>query len=80
MVFHSLEKMTSLFIHLYPPFVFTTITHFIPEDVAVERYPALKNLKTLNGYTAFWFVSISSPPPLLSLFSLFASFTDNSNL
>ncbi|CCF49390.1 hypothetical protein NDA14_007963 [Ustilago hordei] len=55
LVFHSLEKMTSLFIHLYPPFVFTTITHFIPEDVAVERYPALKNLKTLNGYTAFWF-------------------------
>ncbi|SYW82578.1 uncharacterized protein UBRO2_04700 [Ustilago bromivora] len=56
LVFHSLEKMTSLFIHLYPPFVFTTITHFIPEDVAVERYPALKNLKTLNGYTAFWFL------------------------
>ncbi|TKY88339.1 hypothetical protein EX895_002691 [Sporisorium graminicola] len=55
LVFHSLEKMTSLFIHLYPPFVFTTMVHFMPHDKAVERFPALKNLTTLNGYTSFWF-------------------------
>ncbi|SPO47895.1 uncharacterized protein PSANT_05583 [Moesziomyces antarcticus] len=55
LVFHSLEKMTSLFIHLYPPFVFTTMVHFMPHDQAVTRFPALANLKTLNGYTSFWF-------------------------
>lgn len=55
LVFHSLEKMTSLFIHLYPPFVFTTMVHFMPHDEAVSRFPALKNLITLNGYTSFWF-------------------------
>ncbi|KAJ9475684.1 Glycerophosphocholine acyltransferase 1 [Pseudozyma hubeiensis] len=55
LVFHSLEKMTSLFIHLYPPFVFTTMVHFMPHDQAVTRFPALKNLTTLNGYTSFWF-------------------------
>ena len=47
--------MTSLFIHLYPPFVFTTMVHFMPHHVAVAKYPALKNLTTLNGYTSFWF-------------------------
>ncbi|EST08218.1 Protein of unknown function DUF2838 [Kalmanozyma brasiliensis GHG001] len=55
LVFHSLEKMTSLFIHLYPPFVFTTMVHFMPPGEAVARFPALKNLTTLNGYTSFWF-------------------------
>ncbi|PWZ02003.1 hypothetical protein BCV70DRAFT_198286 [Testicularia cyperi] len=55
LVFHSLEKMTSLFIHLYPPFVFTTMVHFVPREVAEQRFPALQNLKTLNGYTSFWF-------------------------
>lgn len=57
LVFHSLEKMTSLFIHLYPPFVFTTMVHFMPHDTAVQKFPALGGLRTLNGYTAFWFVS-----------------------
>lgn len=61
LVFHSLEKMTSLFIHLYPPFVFTTMVHFMPHDEAVSRFPALKNLITLNGYTSFWFVSRRLP-------------------
>lgn len=55
LVFHSLEKMTSLFIHLYPPFVFTTMVHFMPRAEANTRFPALANLKTLNGYTSFWF-------------------------
>ncbi|KAN0062087.1 hypothetical protein ACQY0O_005604 [Thecaphora frezii] len=55
LVFHSLEKMTSLFIHLYPPFVFMTLVHFAPRREAEVRYPALKGLDRLDGYTSFWF-------------------------
>lgn len=55
LVFHSIEKVTSTFIHLYPPFVFTTIRHFMPRDYAEARYPAMKDLTKLNGWTAFLF-------------------------
>ncbi|PWN48473.1 hypothetical protein IE53DRAFT_389331 [Violaceomyces palustris] len=55
LVFHSLEKMTSLFIHLYPPFVFTTLLHFTPRKVSLETFPALNGLERLDGLTAFWF-------------------------
>ncbi|KAF5357674.1 hypothetical protein D9758_007406 [Tetrapyrgos nigripes] len=46
LVFHDLDKVTSLFIHVYPPFVFTVIRHFYPN--AEERFPALKELPHLN--------------------------------
>lgn len=39
LVFHSLDKVISLAIHIFPPFVFTTIVHFYPNPH--ERYPAL---------------------------------------
>ncbi|CAD6974199.1 hypothetical protein A4X06_0g5710 [Tilletia controversa] len=55
MVFHSLEKMTSLFIHIYPPLVFTTIVHYIPRSQAEKMYPALIGLETLDGWTCFAF-------------------------
>lgn len=54
-VFHSLEKVTSTFIHIYPPFVFTTIRHFTPRDWVEARYPAVRNLPVLNSWTAFLF-------------------------
>ncbi len=38
------------------------MVHFMPHDQAVTRFPALANLKTLNGYTSFWFVRISPLP------------------
>ncbi|KAL9932789.1 hypothetical protein V8E36_008488 [Tilletia maclaganii] len=54
MVFHSLEKMTSLFIvNIYPPLVFTTIVHFTPREQAESMYPALKGLDRLDAWTCF---------------------------
>lgn len=55
LVFHSLEKVTSTFIHLYPPFVFMTIRHFTPPEIAEARYPAMRNLPNINGWKAFLF-------------------------
>ncbi|KAL0580891.1 hypothetical protein V5O48_001084 [Marasmius crinis-equi] len=46
LVFHDLDKVTSLFIHIYPPFTFTVIRHFYPD--AQERFPALAELAHLN--------------------------------
>ncbi|KAK4051089.1 hypothetical protein OIO90_004829 [Microbotryomycetes sp. JL221] len=43
LVFHSLDKVISLAIHIFPPFVFTTIRHFYPS--AEQRYPALVYFK-----------------------------------
>ncbi|KAF5335450.1 hypothetical protein D9758_018187 [Tetrapyrgos nigripes] len=39
-------KVTSVFIHVYPSFVFTVISHFFPN--AEERFPAPKELPHLN--------------------------------
>ncbi|ORY81805.1 hypothetical protein BCR35DRAFT_303964 [Leucosporidium creatinivorum] len=39
LVFHSLDKVISLAIHIFPPFVMTTIVHFYPDPSS--RYPAL---------------------------------------
>lgn len=65
---HSLEKMISLFIHIYPPFVFTTIVHFIPREISVVKYPALKDLDVMNPWNAFFLNVLcygeSSGPPL----------------
>ncbi|PWO00282.1 hypothetical protein FA09DRAFT_314887 [Tilletiopsis washingtonensis] len=48
----DIEKMASLFIHIFPPLVFMTIRHYIPN--AEQTYPALKGLDRLDGYTSFW--------------------------
>ncbi|GAA6053798.1 hypothetical protein JCM3770_003041 [Rhodotorula araucariae] len=50
LVFHSLDKVISLAIHIFPPLVFTVIRHFYPEDLAFERYPALKELPHLSPW------------------------------
>ncbi|MCO5613957.1 hypothetical protein L7F22_068237 [Adiantum nelumboides] len=52
-VFHSLEKMTSLFIHLYPPLTFCAMRHFMPETIKSQRFPAIKLLPFLDSWTAF---------------------------
>ncbi|KAK2466381.1 hypothetical protein APHAL10511_002023 [Amanita phalloides] len=46
LVFHDQEKVTSLFIHIYPPFTFTVIRHFYPN--AEARFPALRVLPYLQ--------------------------------
>ncbi|KDN45756.1 hypothetical protein K437DRAFT_294491 [Tilletiaria anomala UBC 951] len=55
MTFHSLDKMTSLFIHLYPLLVFVAIRHFIPPDIAYKQYPALAQMVHLNSFRTFFF-------------------------
>ncbi|KAG7096620.1 hypothetical protein E1B28_004037 [Marasmius oreades] len=50
LVFHDLDKVTSLFIHLYPPFTFTVIRHFYPN--AEERFPALRELPHMQPVRA----------------------------
>ncbi|KAJ7229004.1 hypothetical protein GGX14DRAFT_616367 [Mycena pura] len=45
LVFHDQDKVTSLFIHIYPPFTFTVIRHFYPS--AEVRFPALRELPHL---------------------------------
>ncbi|KAG9004067.1 hypothetical protein FRB90_011077 [Tulasnella sp. 427] len=39
LVFHDIDKVTSLYIHIYPPLVFTMICHFYPN--AATRFPAV---------------------------------------
>ncbi|KAF8558953.1 hypothetical protein OG21DRAFT_1403528 [Imleria badia] len=46
LVFHDFDKVTSLFVHVYPPFTFTVIRHFYPG--AEQRFPALAALPHLN--------------------------------
>ncbi|KAI0027293.1 hypothetical protein K488DRAFT_81179 [Vararia minispora EC-137] len=56
MVFHDAEKVTSMFIHIYPPFVFSTIRHFYPN--ASERFPALRDLPHLKPYDALMYSTV----------------------
>ncbi|PCH41341.1 hypothetical protein WOLCODRAFT_137340 [Wolfiporia cocos MD-104 SS10] len=50
LVFHDFDKVTSLFIHVYPPLTFTVIRHFYPN--AQERFPALAELPHLQPMRA----------------------------
>jgi len=50
LVFHDSDKVTSLFIHIYPPFTFTVIRHFYPGSE--KRFPALKELPHLHPWRA----------------------------
>lgn len=56
LVFHSVDKVTSLFIHIYPPFVFTVLRHFYPNVEA--KYPALAELPSLNLWRSMLFTSL----------------------
>ncbi|PFH52544.1 hypothetical protein AMATHDRAFT_139664 [Amanita thiersii Skay4041] len=52
LVFHDQDKVTSLFVHIYPPFTFTVIRHFYPG--AQSRFPALRELPHLNPIKALF--------------------------
>ncbi|BFZ56807.1 hypothetical protein PYCC9005_003855 [Savitreella phatthalungensis] len=41
LVFHSVDKVTSLFIHVYPPAVMHTIVHLLPRSYTDERFPGV---------------------------------------
>ncbi|CAE6463091.1 unnamed protein product [Rhizoctonia solani] len=46
LVFHDIDKMISLFIHVYPPLVFTVIRHFYPN--VKDRFPAAAKVQHLE--------------------------------
>jgi len=50
LVFHDWDKVTSVFIHIYPPLVFSVIRHFYPD--ATTRFPALRRVPHLNPWQA----------------------------
>ncbi|KAK5073573.1 hypothetical protein LTR51_004153 [Lithohypha guttulata] len=45
LVFHSFDKVTSLFIHLMPPVVLHCLVHLTPPDLLHDRFPAIFNIK-----------------------------------
>lgn len=45
MVFHSLDKVTSLFIHIMPPVTLHCLVHLTPADVLRDRFPAVYSIK-----------------------------------
>ncbi|KAG4302589.1 hypothetical protein PCANB_001212 [Pneumocystis canis] len=59
LVFHSMDKVTSLFIHIFPPTVLHTIIHIVPIDYTYKRFPALKKLKHIDIFPAFIATSIA---------------------
>ncbi|KAI0774013.1 hypothetical protein C8Q74DRAFT_1200643 [Fomes fomentarius] len=50
LVFHDWDKVTSLFIHIYPPLVFSVIRHHYAN--AHERFPALRDVPHLHPFKA----------------------------
>ncbi|EXJ86378.1 hypothetical protein A1O3_03329 [Capronia epimyces CBS 606.96] len=45
LVFHSLDKVTSLFIHVMPPAVLHCMVHLTPEEFLRVRFPAVHDIK-----------------------------------
>lgn len=45
MVFHSLDKVTSLFIHIMPPVTLHTLVHLTPAENLQTRFPAVYAIK-----------------------------------
>lgn len=45
LVFHSLDKVTSLFIHVMPPVTLHCLVHLTPADILRDRFPAVYDIK-----------------------------------
>jgi hypothetical protein len=45
LVFHSLDKVTSLFIHVMPPVTLHCLVHLTPADILASKFPAVYNIK-----------------------------------
>ena len=52
LVFHSVDKVTSLFIHIYPPFLLYSLVHLLPSDFQETRFPAISSTPFLNAKLA----------------------------
>jgi hypothetical protein len=50
LVFHSMDKVVSLFIHVMPPVALHCIVHLTADDYLLERFPAVHTIKySLKG-------------------------------
>ncbi|KAL1954620.1 hypothetical protein VTO42DRAFT_861 [Malbranchea cinnamomea] len=45
LVFHSLDKVTSLFIHIMPPVTLHCLVHMTSSDILQEKFPAIYTIK-----------------------------------
>jgi len=50
MVFHSLDKVTSLFIHIMPPVVLHCLVHLVEPVYCEQRFPAICRVKHVELY------------------------------
>jgi len=50
MVFHSLDKVTSLFIHIMPPVVLHCLVHSLDPAIVEARFPAISRVKNIEHY------------------------------
>jgi Protein of unknown function (DUF2838) len=67
LVFHSLDKVTSLFIHVMPPVTLHCMVHLTPEALLQTRFPAIYNIKfsepsTPEHYTLLGMLAWASLP------------------
>ncbi|CAF3656618.1 unnamed protein product [Rotaria socialis] len=44
LVFHSFDKVTSIFIHMYPVLTMFTLRWLLPVDLQIKHYPAIPNI------------------------------------
>ncbi|KAG7193574.1 uncharacterized protein KQ657_000643 [Scheffersomyces spartinae] len=58
LVLHSIEKTTSSFIHVMPPFTMFVLVHEIPKEFAQVRFPAVVQVTNWNFYNGILFTSI----------------------
>ncbi|KAF8324467.1 uncharacterized protein EI90DRAFT_3129932 [Cantharellus anzutake] len=58
LVFHDYDKMVSMFIHIYPPLVFSTIRHFERGRIPDSRFPAVHKLNRMQPVRALVFSSV----------------------
>ena len=63
LVFHSFDKVTSLFIHIMPCVTLHCIVHLYPEQLQAERFPALWTIRNSSP---------GSPTAYANLFSMLA--------
>ncbi|CAF0741531.1 unnamed protein product [Didymodactylos carnosus] len=60
LVFHSMDKVTSCFIHMYPPLTLYTIRWLLPYDYQLTHYPAIAKLgDRLNVFSSLFYVIVA---------------------
>ena len=49
MVFHNLEKTTTVFVHIMPCVALHCLVHLLPPDLQQQRFPAIWEIKTFTS-------------------------------